>query len=285
MISPDRVRVLRWRSLVEAGARFHVARPRHTRRSLVARHTHDFAELFWVDAGEGWHLINGRRVSLNVGDVWFVSPTDVHEFELPAGGALSITNVAFQMETVEFLRARYFASNPAWWWGRTGVSPLRVEPSRLYALNAAADRLALAPRDRLAIEFFLLGVFSELGAEPVELGLNGAPEWLTAACRGIRQPEHFRGGVQAFFRLASKSPEHVARVARRILGVTPSDYVNRVRLAHAAFQLRMTARPVTEIALDSGYENLGYFFHTFKKEYGCSPRHFREKAAQPWRGT
>lgn len=277
--------MLRWRNVVETGEQFHVARPRHTRRNVIARHTHDFAELFWVDAGAGWHLINGRRVTLNVGDVWFVSPADVHEFEVPTGGVLSITNVAFPADTLEFLRTRYFSSDTNWWWRRAETSPVRVEPAGLHALNAAADRLALAPRERLAIEHFLLGLFLELAAKPEERGLSGAPDWLTAACRGIRQPEHFRAGVGAFFHLASKSPEHVARVMRRTLGMTPSDYVNRVRLAHAAFQLRMTARPVTEIALDSGYENLGYFFHVFKKEYGSSPRQYRGKAAQPWRGT
>lgn len=274
--------VLRWRDIVEPGEQFHVARPQHTRRTPVPLHTHDFAELFWVDRGEGWQVVNGHRVRLSPGDVWFIRATDAHAFEVSGSSVLAITNVAFPIETADFLRKRYFsAAGVSWWWSDGNPAPVQVDPMRLHALNTAADRLALAPRDRLYIEHFLLGVFTELGARCTDADLIRGPDWLSAACRGIHQPEHFREGLPAFFRLAAKCPEHVARVMRKVLDTTPSDYLNTVRLTHAAFQLRMTSRSVTEIAMDAGYENLSYFFYVFKKKYGYSPRAYRRKVATP----
>ncbi len=258
----------------------HVARPRLSRRHTLSAHTHDFAEIFWVNEGRGWHLINGRRERLRPGDLWCIRPEDVHQL-LPVGAELlAITNIAFPAEALEWMGKRYFANEArCFWMPADARGPIKVDTGRLHALNAAAEMLAVAPRDRLHFEHFLLGVFSELGRPQDELGLGGAPAWLGEACRRMSEPEPLREGVTAFFRMAGRSPEHVARVMKAKLGITPSEYVNRRRIAQAAFQLRMTARPVTEIAFDVGYENLSHFFHVFRRLNGTSPRIYRAHLA------
>ncbi|MDF3059480.1 MAG: AraC family transcriptional regulator [Rariglobus sp.] len=245
-------------------------------------HTHDFAEIFWVNEGTGLHLINGRRERLQAGDLWCIHPEDSHALEVSGGDSFAITNVAFPSEALEWMRTRYFSGQTRWFWTKERRGD-RVDTARLHALNAAADQLAAAPRDRLHFEHFLLGVFSVLTGAREEEGLEGAPEWLAEACRGMRAAEAVREGVPAFFRFAGRSPEHVARVTRATLGITPSEYVNRLRIAQAAFQLRMTSRTVTEIALDAGYENLSHFFHVFRRLHGMSPRAYRERLATPQR--
>jgi AraC family cel operon transcriptional repressor len=266
--------------IVAPGEYGHVARPRLSRRHTLQAHTHDFAEIFWVNEGRGWHLINGRRERLQPGDLWCIRPEDVHQLVPVGTESLAITNIAFPSEVLEWLRGRYFAGEAKFFWLPTAArTPVQVDVMRLHALNSAADKLAVAPRDRLHFEHFLLGIFAELGEPPGELGLEDAPDWLAEACRRICEPEPLREGVTAFFRLAGRSPEHVSRVTRAMLGITPSEYVNRRRIARAAFQLRMTARPVTEIALDVGYENLSHFFHVFRRLNGTSPRNYRTHLA------
>lgn len=258
----------------------HVARPRLSRRRTLPAHTHDFAEIFWVNEGRGWHCINGRRERLEPGDLWFIRPQDVHQLVPVGAQLLAITNIAFPSEVLEWLRGRYTTG----WTRCLGLpsaagGPVKVDAACLHLLNAAADKLAVAPRDRLHFEHFLLGVLVEIDSPPIDLGLAGAPDWLGEACRRICEPDRLREGVTAFFRLAGRSPEHVARVTRATLGITPSEYVNRRRIAQAAFQLRMTARPVTEIAFDLGYENLSHFFHVFRRLNGTSPRSYRARLA------
>jgi len=268
------------RRILAPGEYGHVARPRLTRRRTLQAHSHDFAEIFWVNEGRGWHLINGRRERLQLGDLWCIRPEDVHQL-IPVGTQpLAITNIAFPAEVLEWLRERYFVGEARWFWLPAAArGPVEVDAVRLHSLNAAADGLAVAPRDRLHFEHFLLGVFAELSGPPDELGLEGAPAWLGEACQRMFEPEPLREGVAAFFRVAGRSPEHVARVTRATLGMTPSEYVNRRRIAQAAFQLRMTARPVTEIAFDVGYENLSHFFHVFRRLQGTSPRSYRARLA------
>lgn len=50
-----------------------------------------------------------------------------------------------------------------------------------------------------------------------------------------------------------------------------------LRLEHAKQLLQDTDTPVTEIAMQSGYQNVSYFIRSFKKTYGVSPLKYRKK--------
>src|ERR1039457_3411604 len=113
MISAASPRLLLGR-IVAPGEYGHVARPRLTRRRTLHAHTHDFAEIFWINEGQGWHLINGRRERLLPGDLWCIRPEDVHQLVPVGTGLLAITNIAFPTEGLEWLRARYFGGGARW---------------------------------------------------------------------------------------------------------------------------------------------------------------------------
>lgn len=279
MIS-SRIPCLRLASIVAPGDYGIISRPSHARRRPLLAHRHDFAEIFWVNSGEGMHEVNGVRERIRTGDICCILPSDTHSIDVGGETTLVITNVAFPAEVVDWLRRRYFPRESRWFWADRRARSDPVDPERLHALDVAADRLAAAPRDRLHFEWFLLGVFAELdGPHEEQAGLGGAPSWLADACRRLREPGALSEGVPALIRLSGRSPEHVARVVRATLGMTPSEYVNRLRVAQAAFQLRMTSRSVTEIALDVGYENLSHFFHVFRRLHGMTPRRYRERLA------
>jgi len=57
--------------------------------------------------------------------------------------------------------------------------------------------------------------------------------------------------------------------------VTPHQWLLRARLQAAAGKLALTTAPVTEIALDVGFEDLSNFTRTFHAEFGSSPRQYR----------
>jgi AraC family cel operon transcriptional repressor len=103
------------------------------------------------------------------------------------------------------------------------------------------------------------------------------PSWLQTACQQIRDPEQLRQGVQAFFQMTGKSPEHVARVVRQTLHTTPRDMVTEARMAHAAVLLDMTPQAIIDIANDCGYESLSRFYRVFKGAYNMTPRQYRRR--------
>jgi AraC family transcriptional regulator len=81
-------------------------------------------------------------------------------------------------------------------------------------------------------------------------------------------------------RAAGLSAFHFLRMFAGVLGVTPHQYLLRARLRRAAGLLAEDDRPVTEVALDSGFGDLSNFVRTFKRAAGVSPGAFRRLGRQ-----
>jgi AraC family transcriptional regulator len=79
-------------------------------------------------------------------------------------------------------------------------------------------------------------------------------------------------------RLAGFSRFHFLRTFRSATGVTPHQWLLRARLRDAARRLATSRDPVTEIALDVGFEDLSNFIRSFRGEFGVSPRVYRANA-------
>ena len=103
------------------------------------------------------------------------------------------------------------------------------------------------------------------------------PDWLAQACERIQRPDLFALGAPGLVKAAGRSAEHVARSVRTFLGMTPSDFVNRVRMQHAARELRVTNRPIADIALECGLNNLSHFYALFRQAHGAPPRAYRQE--------
>jgi AraC-like DNA-binding protein len=60
-----------------------------------------------------------------------------------------------------------------------------------------------------------------------------------------------------------------------VTGVTPHQWLLRARLRDAAQRLASTRTPVTNVALDVGFDDLSNFTRSFRTEFGASPREYR----------
>lgn len=75
----------------------------------------------------------------------------------------------------------------------------------------------------------------------------------------------------------SVSPSVCLRCFRQMLGVTPIQYLKRLRLDQAAHMLLATELPVHRIGLECGFSDLSYFTKTFRQEKGMTPREYRKR--------
>jgi AraC-like DNA-binding protein len=62
---------------------------------------------------------------------------------------------------------------------------------------------------------------------------------------------------------------------RKESGVTPIAYLNRYRVKQARQLLTDTDQSITEIALEVGFSDSGYFGRVFRREVGVSPEAYR----------
>lgn len=77
---------------------------------------------------------------------------------------------------------------------------------------------------------------------------------------------------------AGRTHEHVCREFTRALGQTPTEYLNGLRLGHAASILSGSDDKIHSAALDAGFESLSHFHHLFKRRYGMSPAKYRHSS-------
>ncbi|MDX2279434.1 MAG: substrate-binding domain-containing protein [Saprospiraceae bacterium] len=66
------------------------------------------------------------------------------------------------------------------------------------------------------------------------------------------------------------------RKTKALLGESPNDYIQQVRLKKASKLLVETQLSISEIAYQTGYSSPGYFSTAFKARFACSPSEWRE---------
>ena len=78
-------------------------------------------------------------------------------------------------------------------------------------------------------------------------------------------------------REAGLSRYHFLRTFERLVGVTPHQYLLRARLRDVAVRLVHESASVLDVALDSGFGDVSNFNRAFRREFGVSPREYRER--------
>lgn len=266
----------KWADLVPtSGILSQVAVIRFTSDRISRLHDHDFAETFWVEQGIGRHYINNEVRRLNAGDLIFVRPRDQHRLEAVDAVGFTMVNLAYpnriRRELVRCLGEEVGSL----------LAPKDTLPARaqlpltvLTTFRRRIERLSQSPDSRLALEYVMAGLLETIRLES-HIDMPSMPDWLRQACEAVKDPEVFAEGVPGMVRLAGRSHEHVSRSLRQAMGRTPSQYVNSVRMDYAARELRVTARPIAEIALDCGINNLSHFYGLFRVAHGRTPRAYR----------
>ena len=72
------------------------------------------------------------------------------------------------------------------------------------------------------------------------------------------------------------SEKYISRYFKEHFHITLSQYVTYLRLEHAKQLLQDTDFPVTDVAMQSGYQNVSYFIRSFQKAYAVSPLKYRK---------
>lgn len=97
--------------------------------------------------------------------------------------------------------------------------------------------------------------------------------------RVIRLIERAPDEEYTLLRLATEanlSLYHFLRVFEQIAGLTPHQYLLRIRLRNAAMRLVEQPAKILDIAFDSGFSDVSNFNRAFRAEFGMSPRKYRQ---------
>ncbi len=75
--------------------------------------------------------------------------------------------------------------------------------------------------------------------------------------------------------IANLSVRHFSRIFKENYKATPIDYIIKLRINHACFVLKKSKLSISEIALESGFDDSNYFTRQFKKTIGITPKQYR----------
>ena len=69
----------------------------------------------------------------------------------------------------------------------------------------------------------------------------------------------------------------ISRLFRSVTGMSCIDYVIEYRMSKAISMVRLTDKPIIEIAYEVGFNNISYFNRTFKKHFQRTPSQCRKE--------
>ena len=124
------------------------------------------------------------------------------------------------------------------------------------------------------IIFQLLAQFLQ-GANPKQYV---ADERITKILEYIRTHLGASPDLDALAAFSCLSKDHLIRIFKREMKMTPAAYINKKRMEKAQLRLVTETTPVKEIAYQLGFEDQTYFNRVFKRMTGQTPLDYRKKA-------
>lgn len=79
--------------------------------------------------------------------------------------------------------------------------------------------------------------------------------------------------------IAQMNEKYLCRFFKGFTGQTPIDYINRLRIDRACYEMTVNKMTVTSAAYECGFNELSYFSKMFKKYKGVSPGQYRQRFA------
>lgn len=85
--------------------------------------------------------------------------------------------------------------------------------------------------------------------------------------------------LEEYAQLSKRSLSAFKRDFQKVYAQSPGKWLLERRLEHARLLMRNAGLSISEIAYDSGFENLSHFSRSFRERFGVSPAAFRQQAA------
>ncbi len=253
-------------------------------------HSHEFSEIVLITSGSGLHVTERESWPLAAGDVFVIGGPRAHEYRDMA--QLCLVNVLFERERLDLQLDdlvtlpgyhALFTLEPAWRKRHSFESRLHLSPQQLSAALAIVERME-----------------EELGARPPGFGFLVRAEFmrlighLSRCYEGAQNPDsrallrigkaisHLEKNyaesitVDELAAIAHMSRRSFIRAFEAAIGHAPIEYLNILRINHAASLLRGTDDTVTEIAFRVGFSDSNYFARRFHAAMGATPREYRK---------
>ena len=248
-------------------------------------HWHDELEIIYVKNGFLTVNISGENYIGKPGDAFVVSPGNLHFMGSQTGTVdyftflFPLKYIAFRTDDmlddklIEPLNSGHLMISPEI---KDTVKEQCEQLARVYAAEIDESESKITGQIRKKI--ILLQFIHELWKKGfiVENDTTGRNTVEKEMVSYIQQNYTGKILLREFGEQFHLSEKYISRYFKEHFHITLSQYVTYLRLEHAKQMLQETDISVTEVAMQSGYQNISYFIRSFKKTYGVSPLKYRK---------
>lgn len=262
---------------------FHPVKVLYSGEQPLQAHIHSYYELLFIEEGEGWHYLDGSKVSLIPGDLLLVAPGEIHDssglthtkswtinFSV---GNLDSLSAPIKEVLREFLRPTL---------ARTKHFHIALDkhPQWLANIKHLDDEFkdqSLGFGEAIhALLVLLLIDTARLVAPQLQKAPLSSPPLLQKVFQYIKLNYACQISLCDVAKVVGRSPAYLTDLVRRETGKTILNWIIEYRLSEAEFLLLNTNRPVRQIAEAVGYLDTGHFIRQFQRIYGLTPQVWRQ---------
>jgi len=243
-------------------------------------HCHEYFEIFVTVDDNIIHIVNNTEQILSKGSLVFIRPNDTHSFV--NNKEFQFINLTFDKETIENLFTYLSDGFPSKMLLDSKYPPTvqltdeecKELVSQINSLNTFDwnDKKQLKLQMRIVLANIFTKYFTNIKYYTNEKSM---PKWLKNTCDEMKKIENFSIGIDALVSISQKTYEHISRSMKKFLNVTPTEFINDIRINYIANMLINSNSSISDICYESGFQNISWFYEYFKKKYGVSPKKFR----------
>ncbi|RJE86972.1 AraC family transcriptional regulator [Paenibacillus sp. 1011MAR3C5] len=235
-------------------------------------HHHEYQITVPIKGSCEFHY-ESRYMELRAGEGLVVNPADRHCFQMGNDSGIIIV-----IAKDELVGQAYREERPI-------QRPFAPAAMLSYFQRCASRFIAMDHMDSLAVEESQSLALAELGAmlaagrqskaEPAKLEERASDWSMMQVLEYIRSHYTEQLDIDQLAAVALQSRYHFIRSFKLAMGVTPYQYVLRLRVEEAKRQLRKSEHTVTDISFNVGFSSPSQFYRVFMKFSGMTPESFR----------
>jgi len=262
----------------------------HTRFVHFPRHTHNYVEVIYMCSGQTRHLINDEEVILRQGELLFLSQNATQEIDAAGEDDIGVNFIilpeffdqSLQMMGEEASPLRDFIVGCLTGESEDAIGYLHFKVADVLPIQNLVENLIWTlmnnqPNKRRTNQITMGLLFLQLLNHTDKVAAGGGQTKEDIVLTTLRFiEEHYRDGELSELAASLHYDLYwLSRMIKKRTGKTYTELVQAKRLQQAAFLLRSTDMPVSDVGNAVGYDNLSYFHRIFKAQYGLSPKKYR----------
>lgn len=243
---------------------------------MTQRHWHDEFEMAVLVSGRGWCDLPDETLPMEDGQVYLLPPGTPHLMRYLDVMPHVMYHVMFRPSLLEELRLEFgqVGAELIEALNRPQIFQLTEELQRRLEQARSLDAASGDPLDQdirhMQIKCVLLTMAKQLRASPAD-HLPTAHPRLAEALRYMQAHYAEELNLTLLARHCGLSAAYLCRLCRAEIGLSPGEYLLRIRLDQACRLLRESRLNISQVALRVGFNSTAYFDRRFREETGLSP--------------